>query len=305
MTNLNSRRAMVQWLEGLRRAGVRSLPRGSSSGGARAAEDPEPAEISDQSNGRQPASPAGPDQTLKSVAPATAVPVGKAAAADAARDAGLFPESTPPKRQPAAKVPDRSTTARAERVERLRELAGCVAACQRCGELASTRTQTVFGVGNPEARMLFIGEAPGADEDRQGEPFVGKAGQLLDRIIAACRMRREDVYICNVLKCRPPGNRTPSDEEAAHCREFLDGQIAVVDPDYIVCWGAVAARNLLETKAPIGRLRGRFFQHGRARVLCTYHPSYLLRNPAAKKDVWDDMQFLFRDMGIDLSDSKA
>jgi DNA polymerase len=167
--------------------------------------------------------------------------------------------------------------------------------------LAQTRTKTVFGVGNPQARILFIGEAPGADEDRQGEPFVGRAGQLLNQIIAACKIQREEVYICNILKCRPPENRTPAPEECANCREYLDTQLAIVDPQYIVCWGTVAAQNLLRTETTIGKLRGRFFQHGRAKVLCTYHPSYLLRNPAAKKDVWEDMKFLFADMGIDLS----
>jgi DNA polymerase len=189
----------------------------------------------------------------------------------------------------------------AEREQRLLELKQRVAACQRCQELAATRTQTVFGVGNPQARLLFIGEAPGADEDRLGEPFVGRAGQLLNDIIRACKLQREDVYICNVLRCRPPGNRLPSPQEAAHCREYLDGQIAIVNPEYIVCWGACAATNLLGSTDSIGKLRGKFYQYGRAKVLCTYHPSYLLRNPAAKRDVWDDMKFLFRDMGIDLT----
>ena len=187
-----------------------------------------------------------------------------------------------------------------ERQQALEQLARCVARCTRCEELARTRTQTVFGVGNPQARLLFLGEAPGADEDRRGEPFVGRAGQLLNRIIAACRLKREDVYICNILKCRPPGNRNPTPQEAANCREYLDGQISIVDPDYIVCWGSVAAKNLLNRTESIGRLRGRFYKYGRAKVLCTYHPSYLLRNPAAKKDVWEDMKFLFRDQGIEL-----
>jgi len=187
-----------------------------------------------------------------------------------------------------------------ERRKKLETLATQVAACQRCQELAGARTQTVFGVGNPQARIMFIGEAPGADEDRQGEPFVGRAGQLLDRIIVACKLKREDVYICNILKCRPPGNRNPSTTEAANCREFLDAQIATVDPEYIVCWGTVAAQNLLDTTTTIGKLRKQFFSHGRAKVLCTYHPSYLLRNPAAKKDVWDDMKFLFREMDVEL-----
>jgi len=189
----------------------------------------------------------------------------------------------------------------AERVSGLAALQARVAKCTRCSELASTRTQTVFGVGNPQAKILFVGEAPGADEDKQGEPFVGKSGQLLNDIIKACRMKREDIYICNVLRCRPPSNRLPAPDEAANCREFLDGQIAHVNPEYIVCWGACAAQNLLSKTESIGKLRGQFFQYGNAKVICTYHPSYLMRNPAAKKDVWDDMKLLFMDMGIDLS----
>ena len=179
----------------------------------------------------------------------------------------------------------------------LSEVAACVAQCVRCPELARTRKQTVFGVGDPKARVMFIGEAPGADEDRQGEPFVGKAGQLLNRIVEACGWKREELYICNVLRCRPPGNRTPNEEEAANCREYLDAQIAIVNPEYIVCWGACAAQNLLGTKDSVGRMRQRFLQHGRAKVMVTYHPSYLLRNPSMKKPVWDDMKFLLADMG--------
>jgi uracil-DNA glycosylase len=188
-----------------------------------------------------------------------------------------------------------------ERRTQLADWKARVAQCVKCQELANSRTQTVFGVGNPEAKLLFVGEAPGADEDAQGEPFVGKAGQLLNDIIKACHMKREDVYICNVLRCRPPGNRVPTPAEAANCREFLDAQIGIVNPEYIVCWGSTAAKNLLGREDSIGKLRGRFFQYGRAKVLCTYHPSYLLRNPAAKKDVWDDMKFLFLDRGIDLT----
>jgi DNA polymerase len=176
-----------------------------------------------------------------------------------------------------------------------------VAGCTLCGELASTRTQTVFGVGNPKARLCFLGEAPGADEDRQGEPFVGRAGQLLNKIIEACRLRREDVYILNVLKCRPPGNRNPLPEEANNCRRFLDRQLELVAPEYICCLGAVAAQNLLSTTEAIGRMRGKVFEYragGRTiNVVCTYHPAYLLRNPSAKKYCWDDMKLLMREMG--------
>jgi uracil-DNA glycosylase family 4 len=195
----------------------------------------------------------------------------------------------------------RCALSRDQREERLREIAARVALCTRCTELAGTRTQTVFGVGNPEAEIMFVGEAPGADEDRLGEPFVGAAGQLLNRILEASRLKRSDVYICNILRCRPPGNRNPLPDEAANCREYLDGQIELVDPDYIVCLGSIAAKNLLGLTESIGKLRGRFLKHGRAKVVCTYHPAYLLRNPAAKKDVWDDMKLLMRDRGIDLS----
>lgn len=187
---------------------------------------------------------------------------------------------------------------KAARESALLEIAACVKNCTRCHELAATRTQTVFGVGNAQARVMFVGEAPGADEDAQGEPFVGRAGQLLNKIIAACGWKREDLYICNILRCRPPGNRTPLPQEAANCREYLDGQIAIVDPEYIVCWGTCAAQNLLGMTDAIGKMRGKWFQHGRAKVLCTYHPSYLLRNPEAKKPVWDDMQLLMADMGV-------
>ena len=179
-------------------------------------------------------------------------------------------------------------------------LAAVVAKCRRCSELAATRKQTVFGVGDPNARIMFIGEAPGADEDAQGEPFVGEAGQLLNKIITACKLRREDIYICNVLRCRPPGNRNPLPQEASNCREFLDAQIRIVQPEYIICWGAVAAQNLLNETRAVGKLRRQFFTHNGAKVMCTYHPSYLLRNPSAKKEVWDDMKFFMLELGVEL-----
>lgn len=188
-----------------------------------------------------------------------------------------------------------------QRQEAACAVAGLVAGCRRCTELADRRTQTVFGVGSLTAEIMFIGEAPGQDEDEQGVPFVGAAGQLLDKIIGACRLRREDLYICNVLRCRPPGNRTPTPQEAANCREFLDAQIQIVRPKYIVCWGAVAAQNLLGVTTPISKLRGRLFEYQGAAVLATYHPSYLLRTPAAKKDVWEDMKLLMRQRGVELA----
>ena len=175
-----------------------------------------------------------------------------------------------------------------------------VAACRACDELACTRTQTVFGVGNPHARLCFLGEAPGADEDRQGEPFVGRAGQLLTRIIEACTLKRSDVYILNVLKCRPPGNRNPLPGEVENCRGFLNRQLDLIKPEFICCLGSVAAQTLLESTTPISRLRGKFVDYRGIRVMCTYHPAYLLRNPSAKKDVWDDMKVLMGALGIEL-----
>jgi DNA polymerase len=189
---------------------------------------------------------------------------------------------------------------RQSKSDALCSLAKTVAACKRCDELASRRKQTVFGVGDPSAEIMFIGEAPGAEEDAQGEPFVGPAGQLLDKIVVASRLRREDLYICNILRCRPPGNRNPLPQEASNCREFLDAQIHIVQPKYIVCWGTVAAQNLLQVSLPVGKLRGRVFDYNGIKVVCTYHPSYLLRYPAAKKQVWEDMKFFMQLQGVEL-----
>lgn len=225
------------------------------------------------------------------------------AAAGPAPEQGLPPFDVPAKPVPAPPRPLQDNMLESkmsvpERESALSSLAEVVSKCMRCPELAAARTQTVFGVGSPQARVMFVGEAPGADEDAQGEPFVGRAGKLLNDIIAACGWKREELYICNILRCRPPGNRNPTPEEAANCREYLDGQIRIVDPEYIVCWGSVAAQNLLDDVTPIGKMRQRWFAYGRAKVLCTYHPSYLLRNPAAKKPVWEDMKFLLAEMGL-------
>jgi DNA polymerase len=175
-----------------------------------------------------------------------------------------------------------------------------VAVCTRCEELARTRTQTVFGVGDPKARLCFLGEAPGADEDRLGEPFVGRAGQLLTKIIEACRMKRDDVYILNMIKCRPPGNRNPLPEELANCRGYLERQFDLIRPEFICCLGAVAAQNLLSTTLSIGKLRGKIHSYRGAKVVCTYHPAFLLRSPSFKKETWDDMKLLLREMGVEL-----
>ena len=175
-----------------------------------------------------------------------------------------------------------------------------VAGCQKCPQLASSRTQTVFGVGSANARLCFFGEAPGADEDASGIPFVGRAGQLLTKIIEACTLSREEVYILNVLKCRPPENRRPLPEEVENCRSFFEHQLKAVQPEYICCLGASAAHALLETTDSIGSLRKKWFEYHGSRVMCTYHPSYLLRNPSAKRDVWEDMKRLMEAMKIQL-----
>ena len=168
-------------------------------------------------------------------------------------------------------------------------LAAAVRECTLCG-LCTTRTQTVFGTGDVHARLMVIGEAPGADEDRQGEPFVGRAGQLLNSMLKAAGFVREQVYIANVLKCRPPNNRDPSTEEAERCLPYLRRQIELVDPAVIICLGRIASQRLLGHEEPLGRQRGRVHRIGRTPVVVTYHPAYLLRSPSEKRKSWDDLK---------------
>jgi len=163
--------------------------------------------------------------------------------------------------------------------------------CPRC-KLSKSRTNIVFGQGSPNADLMFVGEAPGRDEDEQGLAFVGRAGQLLTKIIEAIGMRRDDVYICNVLKCRPPNNRNPEADEVASCRPFLDEQVRLIAPRVIVTLGTFAAQAVLETDEPIGRLRGRWRTARGVRVMPTFHPAFLLRSPERKKDVWEDMKLV-------------
>ena len=163
-------------------------------------------------------------------------------------------------------------------------------ACTRCKLHLLGRRQVVFGVGNPRARLMFVGEAPGEDEDRLGEPFVGRAGQLLTKIIEAMGLTRQQVYIANVIKCRPPGNRNPEPDEVETCEPFLMEQLAIVQPRVVVALGKFAAQSLLRTTEPITRLRGRVFDWRGASLVPTFHPAYLLRNPPAKRDVWEDMK---------------
>jgi DNA polymerase len=169
--------------------------------------------------------------------------------------------------------------------------------CIRC-ELGHSRTRLVFGVGNPAARLVFVGEAPGRDEDLQGEPFVGEAGQLLTKIIQAMGFGREDVYICNVLKCRPPNNRNPQPAEIERCQPFLLRQLKAINPEVIVALGTFAAQTLLVTKDPISRLRGHFHDYHGIPMMPTFHPAFLLRNAEKKREVWDDMKQVMKLLGM-------
>lgn len=173
--------------------------------------------------------------------------------------------------------------------------------CTRC-RLSQGRNHIVFGAGNPNARLVFVGEGPGYEEDRQGQPFVGAAGRLLTRIIQAMGLTRDEVYICNIIKCRPPQNRNPRPDEIENCAPFLRRQLQSIAPEFICALGNVAVRTLLETDRPISRLRGRFYPYLGARLIPTYHPAYLLRNPEKKRQTWDDIQQLMRAMGQPLPD---
>ena len=187
---------------------------------------------------------------------------------------------------------------RASFAETLESIHGDLGDCQRC-KLASGRNHIVFGDGNAKAKLVFIGEGPGAEEDRQGQPFVGAAGQLLTRIIEAIKLSRSQVYICNIIKCRPPGNRNPESDEIKTCFPFLERQIAAIQPDFIIALGSFAAQTLLGTTTPISRLRGHFHVYRGIKVVPTYHPAYLLRNPDKKRDVWEDMKMLMKEYRYD------
>ena len=186
-----------------------------------------------------------------------------------------------------------------DRPGRLDELAREVSVCVRCPHLAETRTQTVFGVGSPVARLMFVGEAPGFDEDRLGEPFVGRAGQLLTDIITkGMGLAREQVYIANILKCRPPENRNPTNDEMENCFPYLEQQIEIIRPEFLCLLGRIAVQGLLNTTQSMAKMRGKWHRYRGIRTIVTYHPAYLLRNPAAKKDTWEDLQLLMKEMGL-------
>jgi uracil-DNA glycosylase family 4 len=298
------RLALVQQLESLQRSGVRQLPRPpappaspastvgrpEATAGERIASPavtPAPAALPREA---RPVPPRGP-QTTKAQ---------QAATPGAGRPTVQAGSGSPAPASPTGVASGPPPTTPEQRAAALDVIRREVAQCVRCAELAATRTQTVFGVGTPQPRLCFLGEAPGGDEDRRGEPFVGRAGELLNKIIEACTLRREDVYILNVLKCRPPGNRTPLPEEVANCRGYFERQLAILQPEFICCLGAVAAQALLRTTRAVGALRGKLHTYRDAQVLVTYHPSYLLRQPEMKREAWEDMKLLMRAMGLEV-----
>ncbi len=285
----NPNRAIAQALNSWRQAGLDQMPQYSAS---------MEANIGQAEQGAENPSPAAetiPDSAAQ--APSVTEPVPESRVVPTSQPSLLTPDLTNTSSSP--NMPDNKLIESSDPVEALAMLQKRVAQCRLCKVLPETRTQTVFGVGNPRARLLFLGEAPGADEDAQGIPFVGRSGRLLtDMIEKGMKISRDDVYICNVLRCRPPQNRNPLPEEAAFCRPFMEAQIKIVNPEFICCLGAVAAKNLLQTDTSIGKLRGTIHNWQGYKVVCTYHPSYLLRNPPAKKDAWIDLQLLMRAMGL-------
>jgi DNA polymerase len=197
----------------------------------------------------------------------------------------------------AAEIDGRPTSS--DPIEALRMIREDIGDCTRCPLHKQGRKQIVFGVGNPRADVMFIGEAPGADEDAQGEPFVGRSGQLLTNMIKAMGLSREEVYIANIIKCRPPGNRAPERDECATCSPFLMRQIEAIKPKAIVALGAVAAKTLLAINAPMMELRGRWFDFRGTKLAVTYHPAFLLRDPRQKKETWKDLQMVMKELGLE------
>lgn len=213
---------------------------------------------------------------------------------------GLTEITAPPAPASGAKLgpaPRAERAADPDKAARLSELYDKYKDCVRC-PLGTTRTKFVFGQGDPNAELLFIGEAPGFEEDQQGLPFVGAAGQLLTKIIIAMKLTRETVYIANCLKCRPPNNRPPLPDEIDRCNPILKAQIEIIRPKVICALGKFAAQSLLGSTEPISRLRGRFHDHGGVKLMPTFHPAYLLRNPGDKKLVWQDAQLIMRELGL-------
>jgi DNA polymerase len=295
--NLDVQKAIHQRLESLKLSGLEALPRGTGEYSfdfddiqATATTDSPAisAAVSEKTTQHETPvqSPAKPSATAAEPSHETAKPAAKKKPTAAAVVAMTDPygDATPESDRPAA----------------LQIVADEVASCEKC-ELCKTRNKTVFSVGTPTSKLVFLGEGPGEQEDLQGEPFVGESGQLLDKIFAACNFTRQDVYILNTVKCRPPWNRNPTEDELKNCWGYAERQLEIIQPEFIVCLGSVAAKKLLNTNQSIGRLRRQFHAYRGSKVMVTYHPAYLLRTSSAKKHVWEDMKMLMQEMGIKLS----
>jgi DNA polymerase len=283
--DLDLARQLRQQLEMLERAGIDRIP---------APEMPRLEGASRRSEARR-------SDAAREAAADTAATASVASAP--ARSYPLPPPPPPPKAAGATLFdiaePGEALLSHDERAAKLAELKAEVATCVRCPILVASRTQTVFGEGNPSARLMFVGEAPGETEDFTGRPFVGRAGQLLTDIITkGMGLKREDVYIANILKSRPPENRDPLPEEVRNCMPFLERQIAIIRPAFLCLLGAPAAKSLLNTSIGVSRLRGKWHRYQGIPTIVTWHPAYLLRNPPAKRDTWDDLRMLMSAMGI-------
>jgi uracil-DNA glycosylase len=245
---------------------------------------------------------------LQPAAPEVSVAVADSPPAGAAENLVPGASASPPKAAPASGIipPATGPSLFEERVEndsldRIRTDIG--PNCTRC-KLHTARKNIVFGVGNPKAQLVFVGEGPGRDEDAQGEPFVGRAGKLLTQMIEAMGLKRQDVYICNVVKCRPPENRLPEKDEIATCSPYLLRQLGVIQPKVICCLGSCSAQTMLQTTQGISRFRGEWFDYHGSKLIATYHPAYLLRNPPAKSEVWKDLQKVMAVLGLELPKKK-
>jgi len=302
-------RAVRQRLESLGRAGLDGIPAPPPGGGAsrqatRHSEPPVPHQEAVVEGPTPPGAATGEPHPrsvmLQPVSPPRGLPLEKPATARSARvrTAGASPVPAVPSLFGAPEF-EIAPVPPCDRPAMLHALAADVAVCRKCPHLADTRTQTVFGTGSPETRLMFVGEAPGADEDRLGEPFVGRAGQLLnDMITKGMGLSRDQVYIANILKCRPPENRAPTVEESDNCLGYLEQQIAIIRPEFLCLLGRVAVQGLMNTTLSMSKLRGKWHRYRGIPTIITYHPAYLLRKPEFKREAWEDLQMLMRDMGL-------
>ncbi len=283
--NEQLRTVLLQQLESLRAFGVQTVPKGF---GNLKALPPAPTEKSPSE-----ASTHAPNRAAD---PAEKAAVADHAVAEPKTEMAVSGSDMPKERlgEGATLVPPN------QRADLLKVIQTEVENCETCEGLCANRNKTVFGVGDPNARLVFVGEGPSADEDRTGEPFAGDAGQLLDKILAACKLSRDQIYILNTVKCRPPGDRNPTETELANCWPYGIRQLEIIQPEFICCLGSVAAKTILKTKLSIGKLRGQFHSFGSSKVLVTYHPAYLLHTPSAKKHTWNDMKMLMSEMGISI-----